>query len=166
MSLNGSAHEGRYTSDVEQLEREVQRLRESQASTMEATRNMLVEFTRNNGPSESRNAEGGAAVGESARGAIPTVVRKSSRVEGNAAADVGESARGAIPTVVRPTSGPAGERLVPDARAGREAILSDRGISAQWDSEKPLFPLRLVRRGVSLTSQGGLARGVHSPAVS
>ena len=123
MSTNGSAHVGHDTSDAEQLRREVQLLRKSQASTMESIRNMLVEFTRNDGRSESGNAEGGAAVAQSPRGAIPTNVRESSAVDGNAAADVGESARGAISTAVRPTSEPAGERLVPDTRAGREAIL-------------------------------------------
>ena len=46
---------------VQQLRRAVQLLRESHASTMEAM-NMLVEFPRNNGRSDSGNAEGGAAV--------------------------------------------------------------------------------------------------------
>ena len=48
MSLNGLAHKGHNSSDVEQLRREVQLLRESQASMMETMRNMLAEFTRNN----------------------------------------------------------------------------------------------------------------------
>lgn len=45
-------------------------------------------------------------------------------------------------------------------------VMMTRGITAKWDVEKLLFPLTLVRRGVSLTSQGGLARVSHSPAVS
>ena len=86
-------------------------MKESQASTMEAMRNVLVEFTRSNGRSESGNAEGGAAIGESPRGAIP-IARQSSGVEGNAAADVGKIPREGIPTDVRPTSGPTGEGLI------------------------------------------------------
>ena len=42
---------------------------------MNAMRNMLAEFTRDNGQSESGGVVGSAAVGESPGGAISTVVR-------------------------------------------------------------------------------------------
>ena len=42
----------------------------------------------------------------------------------------------------------------------------NRGVWTQFDPENLLFSLRLVRRGVSLTTHGGVGRGVYSPAVS
>ena len=79
----------------------------------------MVELPRNNGRSESVNAEGGAAAGESPRGAIPTAERELSGVEANAAATVGESPRGEIPTDVRPTSRPAGLCMLSPCSTGR-----------------------------------------------
>ena len=97
MSLNGLAHVVHDTSDVEHLMREFQLGTESLPSTMKAMRHKLAEFTKNNGRSESGNAEDGAAIGRSPRGAMPTALQESSGVEGSATADVGrESARGNV----------------------------------------------------------------------
>ena len=59
-----------------------------QASMMHAMREMMADFMRDNGRSESSSAEGSAAVGGSPRGAEPTAARETS-----AAADAGGVAR-------------------------------------------------------------------------
>ena len=73
------------------------------ASMMHAMREMMAEFMRNNGRSESSSAEGSAAVGGSPRGAEPTAARETSAA---AAVAAGGRARG-------------------DTTAGREKTLRD-----------------------------------------
>ena len=85
MSLNGSAHEGHDTSDVERLRHEVQLLRERQASMIEDIRKMSVEFKRDNGRLDSGGAEGSAAARERSAGPRPTAVRQRPAVAGPAA---------------------------------------------------------------------------------
>ena len=65
MSLKGSAQEQNSTKDeMQQLRSELQLMMgEKQASMMHAMREMMAEFMRNNGRSESSSAEGSAAVG-------------------------------------------------------------------------------------------------------
>ena len=41
-----------------------------------------------------------------------------------------------------------------------------RRTSEHWDPTEPQVQLRLAQRGLRQTSQGGLGRGVHTPAVS
>ena len=74
MSLQRSAQDKDSTKDeMHQLRSELQlMMEEKQASMMHAMREMMTEFTRNNGRSESGSAEGSAAVGGSPRGAEPT----------------------------------------------------------------------------------------------
>ena len=64
-------------------------MEEKQTSMMHAMREMMTEFMRNNGRSESGSAEGSAVVGESLAAAGP--------------AAVGQSPAGAGPTAVRET---------------------------------------------------------------
>ena len=81
---------------------------EKQVLMMHATREMMVEFMRNNGRLESRSAEGNATVGGSPRGAEPTAARKTS-----AAAAAGSRAQGiAVPVDVGPA------RCQPDQQWG------------------------------------------------
>ena len=65
MSLKGSAQEQKSTKDeMHQLRSELQLMMgEKQASMMHGMREMMAEFMRNNGRSESSSAEGSAAVG-------------------------------------------------------------------------------------------------------
>ena len=87
---------------MHQLRSELQLMMEKeQASMMHATREMMAEFMRNNGRSESGNAEVSAAVGRSPRGAEPIAARETS-----AAAAAGGGAQG-------------------DTTAGREATLRE-----------------------------------------
>ena len=65
-------------------------MEEKQASMMHAMREMMAEFMRNNGRSESGSAEGSAAVGGSPREAEPTAARETSA----SAAAAGGGARG------------------------------------------------------------------------
>ena len=69
-------------------------MEERQASMMHAMREMMAEFMRNNGPSESSSAEGRAAVGGSPRGAEPTAALETSAAAAAAAAAAGGVARG------------------------------------------------------------------------
>ena len=91
MSLKGSAQEQYPTRDVNhELRSELElMMEERQASMVHAMRDMMAEFTRNNGRSESSRAEGSAAVGGSPRGAEPTGARETS-----VAAAAGGVARG------------------------------------------------------------------------
>ena len=133
-------------------------MRQSQVSTMEAMRNMLPEFNRTNGRSESGNAEGGTAVGKSPREAIPTAVRESALrampllMWGKAHEEKSPLLYGPVQDLLEKGSY---QILVVQERR-RYYVMMNRGISAKWDAEKALFPLRLVRRGVGLPSQGGL----------
>ena len=65
MSAKGSAQKKDYTKDeMHQLMIELQlMMKEKEASMMHAMREVMVEFMRNNGRSESSSAEGSAAVG-------------------------------------------------------------------------------------------------------
>ena len=77
-------------SQVQKLIVELQQMIQlGQASLMDAMRNMLAEFMRDGGQSESGSAEGSAVVGESLAAAGP--------------AAVGQSPAGAGPTAVRET---------------------------------------------------------------
>ena len=77
-----SAQERDSSDEIQQLRNEVRLvIEEREASMMHDMREMLAEFMRNNGPSESSSAEGSAAVRASQQGAEPTAVR------GNAAED-------------------------------------------------------------------------------
>ena len=62
---------------------------EKQASIVQDEREIMAEFMRNNGPSESSSAKGSAAARESSRGTEPAAVRETS-----VAAAVGGRARG------------------------------------------------------------------------
>ena len=125
MFAKRSAYAELETSEMEKLRIEVQQmLGEGQAFSLDAMRSMLIEVKTDNGRSETGSADSSATVGECPEEAGP---RDSSGIEGNAAADKGECPRGAIPNAVRPSSEPAGEGLVPDTRARREAILRDDG---------------------------------------
>ena len=94
MSLKGSAQEQDSTNDeMHQLRSELQpMMEEKQASMMHAMREMVTEFMRNNGRSESGSAEGNDAVGGSPRGAEPTAARETSAAA--AAAAFGGGAQG------------------------------------------------------------------------
>ena len=71
--------------EVQELRREVKlALEHSQASTMNAVRDMMAEFTRNNDRSESGSAEGSAGVGQIPRGTVPTAVRETPAAAGAA----------------------------------------------------------------------------------
>ena len=80
MSLKGSAQEQNSTKDeMQQLRSELQLMMgEKQSSMMHAMREMMAEFMRNNGRSESSSTEGSVAVGGSPRGAEPTAARETS----------------------------------------------------------------------------------------
>ena len=97
MSLKGSAQEqDSPKDDVHQLRSELQlMMEEKQASMMHAMREMMAEFMRNNGRSESSTAVGG-----SPRGAEPTAARETSA----AAAAAGGVARGDTPAGRETTS--------------------------------------------------------------
>ena len=97
MSLKGSAQEqDSPKDDVHQLRSELQlMMEEKQASMMHAMREMIAEFMRNNGRSESSTAVGG-----SPRGAEPTAARETSA----AAAAAGGVARGDTPAGRETTS--------------------------------------------------------------
>ena len=107
---------------------------------MDAMRNMMADFTRDNGRPQSGDTEGRAAVGESPGGAVPTAVRET---PGEA-----ELIRDTVVTAVRETI----------------CVAEIRGISEQMNAEKLQYHLRLAQRGISQTSQGGLETGVHTPA--
>ena len=135
MSLKGSARVEHETSEVQNLRTEVQlMIGDSQAFLLDAMRSMLVGFKRDNSRSESGSVEGSAAVGESPEGAGPTAV--------------GQNPAGAGPTAVR----------------RRVYVTEVCGISERRDTGKLLFLSRLVQRGISQTSQGGLERWVHTLA--
>ena len=91
MSLKGSTQEQDSNRDeIHQLSSELQlMMEENQASMMHAMREMMAEFMRNNGRSESGSAEGSTAVGGSPRGAEPTAARDNTA----AAAAAGGGAR-------------------------------------------------------------------------
>ena len=69
-------------------------MEEKQTSMMHAMREMMTEFMRNNGRSESGSAEGSAVVGGSRRWAEPTAARETSAAAAAAAAAAGGGARG------------------------------------------------------------------------
>ena len=76
---------------MHQLRSELQlMMEEKQASMMHVMREMITEFMRNNGRSESGSAEGSVAVGGGPRGAEPIAARETSA----AAAASGGGARG------------------------------------------------------------------------
>ena len=83
MSLKGSTQEQDSNRDeIHQLSSELQlMMEENQASMMHAMREMVTEFMRNNGRSESGSAEGNDAVGGSPRGAEPTAARETSAAD-------------------------------------------------------------------------------------
>ena len=92
--MKGSVQKKDSTKDeMHQLRSELQMMMEKkQASMMHAMREMVAEFIRNNGRSESGSAEGSAAVGGSTRGAEPTAARETSA----AAAAAGGGGQGDI----------------------------------------------------------------------
>lgn len=58
--------------EVQELRRDVQQvIQESQESLLDSMKNMVVDFTRTNGQSESGGAEGSARVGEGPVGVAP-----------------------------------------------------------------------------------------------
>ena len=64
MSLKGTQEQDSAKDEIHQLRSELQMMMEErQASMMHAIREMMAEFMRNNGRSESSSAEGSAAVG-------------------------------------------------------------------------------------------------------
>ena len=71
--------------EVQDLRREVKlTIEHSQASMMNAMRDVMAELTRNNGRSESCSAEGSASVGQIPRGIVPAAVRKTPAAVGMA----------------------------------------------------------------------------------
>ena len=80
MSLKGSASEQESTKDEMHRPRSELQLmmEEKQASMMHGMREIMTQFMRNDGRSESGSAEGSAAVGGSPRGAEPTAARETS----------------------------------------------------------------------------------------
>ena len=77
MSLKEAAQAQDSTKDgVNQLRNELQLMMEKQASMMHTMREMMAEFMRNNGRSESGSAEGYCAVGGSPRGLNPLLHEK------------------------------------------------------------------------------------------
>ena len=109
MSLKGSVHVEHELSDVQKLRTEFQQMVQlRQASSMDAMRNMLAEFVRDDGQSESGCVEGSAAVGQRPAPAGLTAVE--------------DSPGWAVPIALPET--PAEAWLVRDtATAGRETIL-------------------------------------------
>ena len=107
--------------EVQDLRREVKlAIEHGQASWMNAMRDMMVEFTRNNGRSEYGRAESSAAVGQMPRGIVPAAVRETpgsgvgmardiaaehqTNLREGASPDVGATGRGgtALPVEVGP----------------------------------------------------------------
>ena len=104
MFLKGSVQEQDSAKDeMHQLRSGLQLMMEKQASMMHAMREMMTEFMRNNGRSESAGTDGSADAGGSPRGAEPTAARETSAA---AAVAAGGRARG-------------------DTTAGREKTLRD-----------------------------------------
>ena len=86
MSLKEAAQAQDSTKDeMNQLRNELQLMMEKQASMMHTMGEMMAEFMRNNGRSESGSAEGYGAVGGSPRGAEPTAAREASAAAAAAA---------------------------------------------------------------------------------
>ena len=122
-------------------------MEENQASMMHGMREMMTQFMRNDGRSESGSAEGSAAVGGSPRGAEPPAARETSAAA--AAAAAGDGAQG-------------------DTTAGRETILLEDasrnfGVTGRKGAA---VPVEVGPAGVSQTSNGGLEKGIHTQEMS
>ena len=147
MSLKGSASEQESTKDEMHRPRSELQLmmEEKQASMMHGMREMMTQFMRNDGRSESGSAEGSAAVGGSPREAEPPAAREMSA----AAAAAGDGAQG-------------------DTTAGRETILLEDasrnfGVTGR---KGDAVPVEVGPAGVSQTSNGGLEKGIHTQEMS
>ena len=127
--------------ELQQLRREFQLVVEQgQASMMLAMRDMMAEFMRNKDRSESSSAGSSAAGREGPRGAEPSAVRTSVAAGGVAG----------------------------DTAAGRETTLrgdASRNLGATGRREVAV-PVEVGPARASLTSQGGLANGMHSQDAS
>ena len=96
MSSKRSAQEQNSTKDeMQQLRSELQlMMEEKQASMMHGMREIMTQFMRNDGRSESGSAEGSAAVGGSPRGAEPTAKRETSAVAATGSGVQGDTTTG------------------------------------------------------------------------
>ena len=80
----------------------------SQASMMNATRDMIAEFTRDNGRSESGSAEGSATIGQIPRGIVPTAVTGTPAAAVGMARDIGAVAETTLREGASPDLGATG----------------------------------------------------------
>ena len=77
------------TGEVQDLRREVKlTIEHNQVSVMNAMRDVMAEFTRNNGRSESGSDEGSAALGKNPRGIVPAAVRETPAAAVSMARDI------------------------------------------------------------------------------
>ena len=143
MPSERSAHEEHNSpGEVQDMRHKVKlAIEHSQASTMNVMRDMMAEFTRNNGRSESGSAEGSAAVGQIPRGIAPAAVRETP------AAAVG---------MARHIAAEQETNL-------REGASPDLGATGRGELR---CLSRLAHQGVSQTSLEGLENGGHTLAVS
>ena len=150
MSLKGSASEQESTKDEMHRPRSELQLmmEEKQASMMHGMREIMTQFMRNDGRSESGSAEGSAVVGGSPRGAEPPAARETSAAAAAAAA-AGDGAQG------NTTAG--GETILLEDASRNFGVTGRKGAAV---------PVEVGPAGVSQTSNGGLEKGIHTQEMS